>query len=168
MNPTLAFTLQFLSVVLFSSLVAKWYLAPDFKLRSLRQLLLPLVSFHILRTIGLIYLTSSALGINSTLPRDFLHATAYGDLIAAILAALAALLLLWKHRGAYVLVWIFNIVGFVDLVYAMGNGVRIQFLNHVVGVAWFLPAFIVPALLVSHVVIFYLLIKHPDAKTKND
>jgi hypothetical protein len=55
------------------------------------------------------------------------------------------------------LTWLFNIVGLADLVNAFYQG-----LSHDVqlGAAYYIPTFIVPALVVTHVMIFRLLLRH--------
>ena len=53
------------------------------------------------------------------------------------------------------LTWVFNVVGLVDLLYAMSAGARLQVQ---LGAAYFIPTFVVPALVVTHVMIFMLLL----------
>jgi hypothetical protein len=56
-------------------------------------------------------------------------------------------------------VWVFNVWGTSDLVYALyaGNAEKIN-PGHL-GAAFFIPTFVVPGLLVTHVMIFRLLSK---------
>ena len=56
------------------------------------------------------------------------------------------------------LVWIFNIVGLVDLLNAVFQGVRFVPNGHF-GAAYFIPALVVPALMVTHVLVFQLLLR---------
>jgi hypothetical protein len=89
---------------------------------------------------------------------------AYGDLLAALLALISIIALKYSWQFAIVLVWIFNVVGTLDLLIAVFQG-----LNYVpassFGAALFIPMVIVPALLVSHYMIFLLLLK--KEKTNN-
>ena len=55
------------------------------------------------------------------------------------------------------LVWLFNVVGTVDLIYAVTRGTLEQ-AAPVMGAAWYIPTFLVPALLVSHFLVFKLLL----------
>ena len=58
------------------------------------------------------------------------------------------------------LTWVFNVWGLLDLVNAFYQG-----LSHDVqlGAAYYIPTFIVPALVVTHVMIFRMLLQHPAA-----
>jgi len=61
------------------------------------------------------------------------------------------------------LIWIFNIVGSLDLLNALYQGVRMGVLSSL-GASWYLPTFIVPALLVTHFMIFVRLVEKQKAK----
>ncbi len=56
-------------------------------------------------------------------------------------------------------VWLFNLVGIIDLLYALYEGVVIGLPFFHLGVAWFIPTLYVPLLLVSHVIIFWFLLR---------
>ncbi len=89
------------------------------------------------------------------LPDSFAIPAAYGDLISALLALLALIALRTGRTWALVLVWIFNIVGTVDLLYALSHADAVPDL----GAAWYIPTFWVPLLLVAHFMIFVRLIR---------
>jgi hypothetical protein len=95
--------------------------------------------------------------VGPELPSAFAVPAAYGDLLAALLAlllAIAALRMEWPL--AIALVWVFNTVGLLDLVNAFYQGLR----NDVqLGAAYYIPTFVVPALLVTHAMIFGMLIR---------
>ena len=57
--------------------------------------------------------------------------------------------------GALPLVWLFNIVGTVDLLNALRQNVAIAHL----GAAWYIPTFLVPVLLVTHFMMFAWLLR---------
>ena len=137
-------------------LVAKWYLWPAIKDRAPTMALTPLLLYACLRVNGLMFLMPGL--VSPQLPRAFAVPTAYGDLAAAILALFA----LWPVRtgsaAALPMVWLFNVVGLLDLVYANIS----TFKDHVdptyLGVSYYLAVLSVPAMVVVHVVIFaYLL-----------
>ena len=93
------------------------------------------------------------------IPMQFAYPAAFGDLLAALLAlaAIPAVALNWK--GARVLVWIFAVVGTLDLVAAIA--LATFYGAHVfLGPAYWIPAFWVPALLVTHYITFVILIKY--------
>src|SRR5262245_12273917 len=135
MRPALAFNLQFISTLIFFWFVTKEYVLPLIQTKGTRKVLMLLVAPHLLRTVGVIYLVAGTVGIATNLPVSFLYPTGYGDLTAAALATIALIALKRSYKSAYVLTWIFNIVGSLDLVLAMANGIRIQFLNYQVGPA---------------------------------
>ena len=56
------------------------------------------------------------------------------------------------------LVWLFNIEGTVDLLNAIYLGLATGITSYQLGAAWFIPTVYVPALLVTHALIFVLLI----------
>ena len=97
----------------------------------------------------------------TTEPLDarFANSAAYGDLLASLLLAIAGLRGNWTI--ATTLVWVFNLLGSLDLMNALAQGVQFVPNGHF-GAMYFIPAIIVPALLVSHGVIFLLLIGRPS------
>ena len=96
------------------------------------------------------------------LPDDFAIPAAYGDLLAGVLALLALVLLRGGSKGAIGAVWLFNVVGTVDLL----NALRHVDVAPNFGAAWYIPTFIVPLLLVTHFMIFVRLFKPVDNSEK--
>ena len=90
-----------------------------------------------------------------TLPSSFAIPAAYGDLAASVLASLALIALRTGWAGAMALVWVFNVVGTVDLLNALRRADAVPHL----GAAWFIPTLFVPLLLVTHFMIFVRLLK---------
>ena len=126
-------------------------------LRSVPRMpaLTPLLLLHSFRHIGMAFLLP---GVTATaLDVRFANPAAYGDLLAALLAFLALLALRLQWTLAIPLVRIFNVVGSVDLLNALWQGFQ-----HIspgqLGAMYFLPAVIVPALLVTHYLIYRLLL----------
>ncbi len=77
-------------------------------------------------------------------------------LLAGYLLALLALVILRKGWGiAIPLVWLFNIVGSVDLL----NALRHVDVVPDLGATWYIPTFLVPLLLVTHAMIFARLLR---------
>ncbi len=89
----------------------------------------------------------------------FAAPAAYGDLLTAGLALLAAFMLRLRPGLALPFVWLFNLVGIIDLLYALYEGAMIGLPDFHLGVAWFIPTFYVPLLLVSHVIVFWFLLR---------
>ena len=78
------------------------------------------------------------------------RSSAYGDLAAGVLALLVLIVLRSRWAGTMALVWLFNVVGTVDLLNALRHAQAVPHL----GAAWYIPTFWVPVLLVSHFMIF--------------
>ena len=137
------------------SLIAKWYVMPWAKDKSLADALTPLLFLHTFRFIGMSFLIE---GVTSqALDSRFADPAAYGDLLAAVLALVALFALRYNWKAAIPLVWIFNIEGTIDLLNAVTKGIMYNTDGHM-GATYFIPAVIVPALLVTHVMIFRLLL----------
>ena len=83
----------------------------------------------------------------------FAQPAAYGDLIAAVLAVIALAALRQRWSASTALVWIFNIVGTLDLILALTQGLRFTEPSQM-GATYFIPAVAVPMLLVSHWLVF--------------
>jgi len=98
--------------------------------------------------------------VSAQLPKAFAIPTAYGDLTAAGLALIALWPVRLEKTAAIPLVWLFNIAGLLDLVYANIS----TFKDHVdptyLGVSYYQAAINVPAMVVVHVLIFAYLFRH--------
>ena len=93
--------------------------------------------------------------VAQTLPESFAAPAAYGDLVTGVLALLALIALRTGWRGTLALVWVFNIVGTVDLLNALRHADAVPDL----GAAWYIPTFFVPLLLVTHFMSFARLLR---------
>jgi len=140
-------------------LVARWYVVPALIALPRAKALEPLLLLHSSRHIGMAFLIP---GVTSeVLDPRFANPAAYGDLLAALLALLAIMALRLRWAAAIPFVWIFNIEGLLDLLNALYRGFRYTPDAHL-GATYFIPAVIVPALLVTHFIIFELLVR-PEA-----
>ncbi len=88
---------------------------------------------------------------------------AYGDLLAQGLALLSIAALLANWGLARTLIWIFNIVGTADLLNAFYKGTTLGITQYQTGAAWYIPTFAVPILIVTHYMIFVLLVRRRQA-----
>ena len=151
------FPLNAVASLISFSLIAAWYGIPYLRTLSRAAALIPLLLIHTFRTFGLTFLVPQVLG--GSLPAAFAVPAAFGDLLAAILAFFSLLALRRRWPFALLLVWIFNLEGSFDLLTATFQGVRLQFPDYQVGPLWFIPTLYVPLLLVSHALIFWLLLR---------
>ena len=147
--------------LLFSTLVfwlaARIYLVPRLQKLEPRKVLLPILILHSFRHLGLMFLAPGA--VYPGLPRQFAYPAAFGDLLAALLAIAAIPALVKGARSARVLVWLFNIEGTVDLFAAIVLA-TIHGAAPYMGPAYWIPAFWVPGLLVTHYIVFVVLLRH--------
>ena len=120
---------------------------------ALKILTLP----HAFRFIGLSFLFPGV--VSPELPSTVSIAAAWGDVGAAILALLSIAALTWGWSFAIPLVWIFNLWGTIDLLYAYYNGIVLEIEPGLFGAAFYIPTMIVPALLVIHALIFLILLR---------
>jgi hypothetical protein len=157
------FVLQFVMNLLVYSLAAAWYITPRLARLPLDRALPPLLLLHATRHLGLVFLVPTVVG--APLPERFAVPAAYGDLLAALLALLALAALRAGRPGALALVWIFNVVGTLDLLYALTRGMELG-VGASLGAAYYIPTVAVPALLITHAIVFVLLLRRrPVART---
>lgn len=150
------FGLQVLLSFLVYGLVARWYVTPRLAPLALHAALQPLLVLHATRYLGMVFLVPTVVG--PALPAGFAGPAAYGDLLAALLALAALVALRARAPIALPLTWLFNVVGLLDLINAFYQGLR----NDVqLGAAYFIPTLVVPALVITHLMIFRMLVRHP-------
>ncbi len=143
-----------------SGIVAKLYLWP--RLRGMRreEALLLLAVPHMFRFVGLSFLVPGV--VSTSLSPDFARPAAYGDLAAALLAIIAVLALSTRVYWALPAVWIFNLWGTIDLLYAIYQGeIGVRVGPGSLGAAFYIPTVLVPPLLVTHALIFWRLLRRP-------
>lgn len=147
--------------LLFSTFVfwiaARLYVLPKLHELTPRSVLVPILLLHALRHLGLMFVAPGA--TYPGMPPEFAYPAAIGDLLAAVLAIIAIPAVAANDRSARVLVWVFNIVGTVDLFGAITLA-TIHDAAPYMGPAYWIPAFWVPALLVTHYVTFVVLVRH--------
>lgn len=140
-----------ISIVVFS-LLAKWVITPWLKTKAIPIALMILIAPHALRHIGLTFLVPSV--TDPEIPASFAFTTAWGDFISGVLAIVCLLALNNRWRLAVPLVWLFNIIGTVDLITALSQADAVPMLAG----TWYIPTFFVPLLLVTHYLIFVRLL----------
>ena len=106
-------------------LVARQYFWPALRGRSRADAVRPILFLHAFRFMGLSFLIPGV--VSPDLPASFARQVAYGDLATAVLALLALAMLDSKLSDATI--WLFNIVGAVDLLNAYYQGNRVSLVN---------------------------------------
>ena len=165
MDAQLAFLLSVGANLLSFTLIVIWYVIPRLSKRPREEALLPLVLLNTFRTMGLTFLLPQVTG--GALPPHFAIPAAYGDLLVTVLAGLSALALRLRPGLALPLVWLFNLVGITDLLFAAAQGVITGLPFSHIGVDWFIPTVYVPLLLVIHITVFWFLLRAaPSARAE--
>lgn len=136
-------------------LVTAHAILPALRDRSRVDALRPLLILHCFRFIGLSFLIPGV--VSPELPASFAFDAAYGDLAAAILALLTLATL--RTSLGIPLVWIFNVWGTFDLLNAFYQGNAGALIPGQLGAAYFIPTAIVPFALITHGLIFWILLR---------
>jgi len=145
---------------LVSSIVVATLVWPHLRSMSRVQALMLLVMPHLfLRYVGLSFLVPGV--VATGLPAAFAVPAAFGDLGAGMLAVVAILALAKRRTWAIPAVWLFNSWGSADLVFALYQGQHVQIVPGALGAAFYIPTAIVPPLLITHALIFGLLVREP-------
>ena len=109
---------------------------------------------HAFRHIGMVFLVPGV--VAGPLPETFAAPAAFGDLLTGVLAFLALIALQNNWSVARPAVWLFSIVGTVDLINALRQG-DAWMTNF--GATWYIPTMLVPLLLVTQIMIFFQLFR---------
>jgi len=132
-----------------------WYIWPELRRQSRAHALRPLLLLHCFRFVGLSFLVPGV--VSPDLPSAWALPAAYGDIIAAALALLAMAVV--KSRLELAFVWLFNLWGSADLLYAFYQGNQVGLEPGQLGAAYFIVTVLVPLLLITHALVFRLLLQ---------
>ena len=120
-----------------------------------------ILGFHLVRYVGFYFLWLATQG---RLDVRFAEMAGWGDIITAT-GAVGLLLLPDAREGKWLLIW--NIVGLVDILLVVAGAARLVFTDVAALAEFFqlplglLPTFIVPVIIVSHLVVFLRLRTEP-------
>ena len=157
MDNVTIFWMQILASVFVFGIVAVLYVWPYLTKLSRNSALIPLLFVHVFRYVGMTLLVAGML--DPKLPREFLSSAAYGDLLAAALALASIFALRSNWRFAVPLVWVANTWGFADLLNALRSVLQVNLPSFNLGTIWYIYTFYGPLVVVSHLMIFWILIK---------
>jgi SAM-dependent methyltransferase len=121
-----------------------------------------IATLHSFRFFGLVFMVPGVVGPN--LPAGFAAFAAYGDFATGLLAILA-LLMVRQRPLFWLFVVAFNLVGAVDIIvdYYHGNQFGLPSVAGELGATYAIPIIYVPALMITDVIAFYLLMR-PQTK----
>jgi len=136
-------------------MIMKTYFFPRVKEFELKKALQPILFLHSFRFVGLAFLMPGVVGTDLN-PAWALPA-AYGDLTVAILAVVA--ISLRNHSSFRFFVWVFNILGILDLLVGSVLGPIYDIIPSL-HAAYFPLIIYVPLLYVTHFSVFNMLLKN--------
>jgi hypothetical protein len=137
------------------AVVIALFIWPELRDRPRNEALRPLLVLHCFRFEGLAFLVPGV--VSPDLPAAFAHAAAYGDVAAATLALLSLATL--HSKWGVAVIWAFNIWGSFDLLNAFYQANGAGLLAGQLGAAYFIPTVFVPLLLITHGLIFRILLR---------
>jgi hypothetical protein len=156
-DPDLIFILSIVGSLSAIGLVTWIYVLPRLRTLPRDDALGLLVLPHTLRFVGLSFLVDGV--VSPALPSEFSTPAAWGDFTAAVLALLVVAAFARHWSNVVPLIWVFNVWGTIDLLYANANAVRLHVDPGEFGAAYYIPTVWVPLLLVSHGLVFWLLLR---------
>lgn len=151
------FWLQLFTSVFVLSLVTAWYVRPALVKLPFSAALIALLFVHVPRYVGMTLLVTGM--VDPKLPREFLSGAAYGDLLEAALALASIFALRSNWRVAVPLVWVTNTWGFLDLLNGIRGVLNLNVPSYDLNTIWYIYTFYAPVVLISHLLIFWVLIK---------
>ena len=140
----------------------KYWIQPRISKLPINEALLPLVFLNTFRYLGLSFMAKEQ--FYDGFPQDFLITVGLLDFTTAILAIISFVALKNKWRFAILLVWIFNVVGFGDLITAFPQFFGLKLYDQDLGFIWLMFITYGLAAFLSHIYIFIRLFK--NLKTK--
>jgi len=128
-----------------STIIFYWaaviYLMPKLKEISAAAIFVPILIFHSLRHLGLMFMASGA--VYEGMPPQFAYPAGIGDFISAM----------QDKSFKITAMWVFNVVGTIDLINAISMGALYN-IGSYMGASYWIPSFWVPAFLVTHYIVF--------------
>lgn len=143
-------------------LAFKFWIQPRLANMSIQDALLPFVFLNTFRYLGLTFMAKEQ--FYGGFPNEFLTTVGIWDFATSILAIIASIALKNKWSFAIPLVWIFNIVGFADLITAFPQFFGLKLYDQNLGTIWLVFVTFGLAAFLSHIYIFIRLIRNLKKK----
>lgn len=158
MNSKLLIGISILFCFMAFGRVAQLYIWPRLQRLAREDALNVLAIPHMFRFLGLSFLIPGV--VSPDMLPAFANPTAFGDLAAAVLALIASYALTARASWALAAVWLLNLEGAIDLLFAYYQGViGVGVPPGAMGSAVFIPTLFVPCLLITHLMSFRLLLR---------
>ena len=161
METTILFAISVLTSLMVWNKLSKKYIWLQVKDLELKKAVQPILILHSFRFAGLSFLVPGV--VHAGLNPAWAMPAAFGDFTAAILAFITLLRI--NSTSFKFLLWIFNILGLLDLLLAFADGPRYGILPFL-GATYFIVILYVPILLLTHLMVFKLLIKNSKLRTQ--
>jgi len=158
MSPSTIFQIQLIIGYLPWLLILGAYVLPRMKSLDHAQAQRAIATLHSFRFFGLVFIVPGVVGPD--LPTGFAASAAYGDFATGLLAMLA--LVSFRVRPLFwFFVAVFNLVGAADLLTNYYHGVQFGLPERAgqLAATYWIPILYVPALMITHVLAFYLLVR---------
>ena len=166
MDVQIVFGISVLSSLASSAAIAALYVWPWLQTKDRSTALTALIAPHMfLRFLGLSFLVPGV--VSPLLSRSFAAPAAYGDFVAGLLAIVATVALKRRVSWAMGAVWIFNLWGTADLFFAFYSEAHAGLHPGMFGAAFYIPAAIVPPVLMTHFLIFGLLFSRRQGQRRD-
>ena len=157
MTPFIIGNIQFTLSLIAYALIMAWFIHPVLKGKTWTVAVVPLLLVHVFRYGPLTLLMPEQVDMNIALTAR--ETIAYGDFVSGLLALVAVVLVRYKLSGAKIAVWVFSVVGLLDVIWATKTGMQAGMLDHFIGFNLYILNFYVPMLIVTHVMIIKYLLK---------
>jgi hypothetical protein len=135
----------------------RYWIQPRVSKLPIHEALLPFVFLNTFRYLGLSFMAKEQ--FYDGFPTEFLTTVGLWDLTTAILAIITTVALKTKWKFSIPLVWIFNIVGFADLVIAFPQFFGLKLYDQNLGFIWLMFVTYGLTTFLSHIYIFYRLLR---------
>lgn len=135
----------------------RYWIQPRISQLALHDALLPFVFLNAFRYLGLTFMAKEQ--FYGGFPEEFLTTVGLLDLTTALLAIVSVVALKTRWRFAIPLVWIFNLVGFGDLITAFPQFFGLKLYDQNLGFIWLMFVTYGLATFLSHIYIFIRLLK---------
>ena len=129
----------------------------DYRERALAVGVRALIALHLTRFVGFYFLKLYNDGV---LPRDFAVPAGWGDIVVAVLAVIILVAFRPQTRAGRSAIFVWNIIGLADILMVLAAGARLFGRDALMQAAFtglplsLLPTFLVPLIIVTHVLIF--------------
>mgnify|MGYP001140642577 CR=1 FL=1 len=140
----------------------RYWIQPRVSILPIHEALLPFVFLNTFRYLGLSFMTEEQ--FYNGFPMEFLTTVGILDFTTSLLAIFSLVALKNKWSFSIPLVWIFNLVGFGDLITAFPQFFGLKLYNQDLGFIWLMFVTYGLSTFLSHIYIFIRLLK--DLKKK--